>query len=166
MNVYNCIFDNFSSRLTYTVCLFVVQRFFVPSTYLPKHVDSSQQREKETEFQYFGRVCASVELEYNVKEHSALIQHSYLQQISCTQASARRFLDWHLFYCKHKVRSESLSRIAAKEKITSSFRIFFKNCCKRKRGLSVWGWPTGSEWSVCTHMPWCLTTCATTIKSS
>lgn len=123
-------------------------------------------KEKETEFQYFGRVCVSVELEYNVKEHSALIQHSYLQQISCTQASARRFLDWHLFYCKHKVRSESLSRIAAKEKVTSSFRIFFKNCCKRKRGLSVWGWPTGSEWSVCTHMPWCLTTCATTIKSS
>lgn len=80
-----------------------------------------------------------MELEYNVKEHSALIQHSYLQQISCTQASARKFLDWHLFYCKHKVRSESLSRIAAKEKVTSSFRIFFKELLQKEKGVECEG---------------------------
>jgi len=50
----------------------------------------------------------------------------YLQQISCTQASAHKFPDWHLFYYKRTVRSESLSRIAAKEKATSSFRSFQK----------------------------------------
>jgi len=72
----------------------------------------------------------------------------YLQQISCTQASAHKFLDWHLFYYKHTVRSESLSRIAAKEKATSSLRSFQK-LLQKKRGQSVWGQPAGS---VCVHV--------------